>query len=76
MKIIQETDLFNFEFWSGAKDLADKLSYQELMEITDVLEDLYPNGLTDTQINDLFWFDGDFICDIINKNIEDILDRD
>ena len=37
MKIIQETDLFNFEFWSGAKDLADKLSYQELMEITDVL---------------------------------------
>tara|TARA_R100000278_G_scaffold107996_1_gene84826 strand:+ start:81 stop:311 length:231 start_codon:yes stop_codon:yes gene_type:complete len=76
MKIIQEKDLFNFEFWSGAKDLADKLSYQELIEITNSLEDLYPNGLTDTQINDLFWFDSEFICELINKNIEDILDRD
>ena len=76
MKIIQHKDLTHFEFWSGAKELADKLSYQELMQITDLLEDLYPNGLTDTQINDLFWFDGDFICELINKNIDDILDRE
>tara|TARA_Y100000004_G_C8790184_1_gene358877 strand:- start:414 stop:644 length:231 start_codon:yes stop_codon:yes gene_type:complete len=76
MKIIQHIDLTHFEFWSGAKDLADKLTYSELSQITDSLEDLYPNGMTETQINDLFWFEEDFICEMIGEKVDDVLDRD
>ena len=76
MKIIRETDLTYFEFWSGAQDLADKLTYTEFTQITDSLEDLYPDGMTETQINDLFWFDQDFICEMIGENLDDVLDRD
>ena len=72
MKIITETDLTTFKFWSGAKDFSELLTYTELKEITEQLEDLYPDGLTDTQINDLFWFDRDFICELIGLDTETI----
>ena len=75
MKIITETDLTTFKFWAGAKDFSELLTYTELKEITDQLEELYPDGLTDTQINDLFWFDEDFISELIGVDTETIFNR-
>lgn len=75
MIITTEKNLTNFKFWAGAKDLASKLTYTELTEITHQLEELYPDGMTETQINDLFWFDEDFICQMIGLKIEDVLNR-
>ena len=34
MKIYRETTLTDFEFWSGAKWRAEKLTYSELEQIT------------------------------------------
>jgi len=62
LKIIMEQGLGNFEFWSGAKQRADELSLDDLEQIEFVLEDIYPDGLTETEVNDLFWFDEDFIA--------------
>ena len=31
--------------------------------------------MTDTQINDLFWFDEDFICQMIGEDVEEIFER-
>ena len=73
MIIKTEKDLTNFNFWSGAVLLANRLTYTELKQITSQLEELYPEGMTDTQINDLFWFDEDFICEMIGEKTEDIL---
>ena len=61
MKIYSEKSLRNFEFWSGAKENANELTSAQLDEVETILEDLYPNGMDETQINDLFWFDFDTI---------------
>lgn len=75
MRIKTEKSLQNFQFWSGAKDLAERLTWEELIEIENQLEELYPDGLTETELNDLFWFDAEFICDLIGQTEEDIYNR-
>ena len=64
MKVISEMSLTNFEFWDGAKDRAKMLTYEELEEIGNVLEDIY-DEIEDVVINDLFWFDFAWCCECI-----------
>lgn len=62
MKYIVEESLTNFRFWAGAKDRAAMLTYDELEQVGDYLEQLGgEEPLTDTQVNDLFWFEFDFV---------------
>lgn len=61
MKITSETSIANFEFWSGAKSNAEELSLSQFNQLESILEDLYPEGMTETQLNDLFWFEFDTI---------------
>jgi hypothetical protein len=65
MIIKQEKDLNSFEFWSGAKDKAEQLTYEELKQITEELEALYPEGIDETELNDIFWFDFGYVCELI-----------
>ena len=60
-----EQSLRNFQFWSGAKDTADQLTAEQIDQIESVLEDCYPDGITDTQINDIFWFEDDWIAECL-----------
>ncbi len=77
MKVYTEKSLCNFEFWSGAKDTVKYLTHSELNTIESILEDLYPDGMSDTQINDLFWFDDDLIAEWLGyDNFEAIMYRD
>ena len=57
MKVYSETSLSDFNFWSGAKDNAAELSDDQLNEIESQLEDIYPDGMDETAVNDLFWFE-------------------
>lgn len=70
------TQLTNFKFWSGAVALAEKLTYTELELIQENLCDLYPEGMSETYLNDLFWFEQDFICEIIGETAEDVYNRE
>ena len=56
MKVYSEKEFKDFEFWGGAKDRAEKLTDDEGNMIFDYLEECYPEGLTETEINDFFWF--------------------
>jgi hypothetical protein len=76
MKITSETSLKNFEFWSGAKDSANELTSSQFDEVEAILEDCYPEGMTDTQINDLFWFDFETIKEWLGIEDEDETDED
>lgn len=77
MKIYEEKSLSNFEFWSGARDRVKYLTDSELDQIEAILEDAYPDGMEDTQINDLFWFDEDWIAEMLGyNNFEEIMHRD
>ena len=63
MKAYKEMNLRDFEFWSGAKSNAETLTDEQLDMVESILEDAFPDGLDETQINDIFWFDFDTICE-------------
>lgn len=69
MKIYTEKSLHNFEFWSGAKTTAetiwDKFGQEGFDTIEQELELEYPDGMDETQINDLFWFEEDYIATLL-----------
>lgn len=65
MKTYREIALESFEFWSGAKANAAMLTREELNFLDDVLCDLYPEGVDETFVNDLLWFDFDWCCSAI-----------
>lgn len=65
MKVIHETSLRDFDFWSGAQHTADELTWHELDQIEAFLEDAYPEGMSATDINDMFRFEQDFIASCI-----------
>ena len=71
MRYYVEEQLYNFQFWGGAKENANLLTLQELEQIEFELSDIYPEGLEDTQINDIFWFDFDFIAQLLGYEDEE-----
>ena len=73
MKIYKEESLRNFEFWSGAKDRAARLTFEQLDQLENILEGVWPEGMTDTQVNDLLWFDFDTVCEWLDIPGEDEL---
>lgn len=73
MIIKKETSLENFEFWSGARYLAEKLTSEEFSTIEELLEELYPEGMEEVQVNDFFWFEGDTIAQALGYEDEDDL---
>ena len=77
MKIYKEESLRNFEFWSGAKDRVKYLGDNELDTFESILEEMYPDGVDETQINDIFWFEEDWIAEMLGYNsFEEIMNRD
>ena len=77
MKIYEEKSLKDFDFWGGAKDTVKYLTADELETIEAVLEDCYPDGMEDVQINDFFWFDDDTIAEWLGyDDFEEIMHRD
>lgn len=77
MKIISEKELRGFDFWSGAKDNAKLLTFKELDMIEEQLEDIKgEEGYTATEINDMFWFDFEYILEMLGLTEEDLEDRE
>ncbi len=75
MKITSETLLPRFEFWAGAETNAALLTFSELVQLEDVLEELFPDGMTDTELNDLLWFDFDSVCEWLGLDVEEVETR-
>lgn len=58
MKIVSEVSIADFEAWSGGRTTLDRIIAEgKCDELEAVLEELYPDGMTDTQLNDLLWFE-------------------
>ena len=73
MKTINENQtLRNFDAWSGAVDTKQTILDNGMeQDFEQLIEELYPDGLTDTQLNDLLWFDSEFIFDSLGINEEE-----
>lgn len=71
MKIYEEKSLSNFEFWSGGRDRAKYLTEEEFDTVESILEECYQDGLSETAINDLFWFDFDAVAEWLGYEDEE-----
>ena len=72
MKIYMEKPLATFEFWSGAVDTANRIDELDKWdELEEILEDEYPNGIDETELNDLFWMEPEIIFEWLGINNED-----
>ena len=72
MKIMTETTLKGFNAWSGAIETKKIILDAGLEEEFEMLNDeCYPNGLTDTELNDLLWFESDWILENLGVEVEE-----
>ena len=77
MKIYTEKSLKDFDFWSGAKDTVKYLTEDEINLIETILEDSFPDGMDETEINDFFWFEVDTIAEWLGySSFDDIMYRE
>ena len=72
MKIYKELDLTNFEPWSGAIDTYNTIyNANKLDDLELLLEELYPDGIDETQLNDLLWFESDWLLESLGISEEE-----
>lgn len=73
MKVYNDCQkLRNFDAWSGAKETKQRiLDENKEDEFESLIEELYPDGLTDTQLNDILWFEEDWLFESLGITDED-----
>ena len=72
MKIIREISISNFEAWCGAEDMINVIIEHDKVEDFDyAIEELYPDGITEVELNDILRFDTEFVYSIIGIEEEE-----
>jgi len=68
MKVINNyLSLFDFDAWSGAVDTKNTIIENgKASDFECLIDELFPDGLTETELNDFLWFDDDFIFEQLN----------
>ena len=66
MKIYQEKSLSRFEFWGNAQRNVEQLSDYEINQVESILEEVYPDGIEATALNDIFAFDFEWVCEVLD----------
>ena len=69
-------NLKGFQFWSGAKPFAEKLTDDECEILEEIIDDSFPDGIDETTLNDMFWFEQDEIAEILGTTVEEIEARE
>ena len=75
MKLYTEESLVNFKFWAGGADNRNRFSYTEMETIESILEDCYPDGMEDTMLNDIFWFEPETLCEWLDIDMDEWIER-
>ena len=77
MTITYELDLNSFQAWSGAKDTLERIQREgKCAELENVLEELYPDGMTETELNDLLWFDSESVYEWLGIRSEAQIEKE
>ncbi len=72
MLIKSETHVRNFRAWSGAVETLEAIrEADKLDQLEDTLNDLYPEGMTDTELNDLLWFDEETVFEWLGMTAQE-----
>lgn len=67
MKIYNECEtLRGFDAWSGAVETKERIINEgKADDFDNLIEELYPDGLSDTALNDLLWFEEDWLFEML-----------
>ena len=77
MTITYELDLNRCEAWSGAKDTLERIQREgKCAELENVLEELYPDGMTETELNDLLWFEPETVYEWLGIRSEGQIEKE
>jgi hypothetical protein len=72
MKVFNENQtLADFDAWSGAKHTKQTiLENGKGEEFDSLIEELYPDGISETGLNDLLWFEPEWIYETLGIETE------
>ena len=71
MKLFTE-DLKDYKPWDGAVDTYKTIEYSDKFEdLERFIEELYPDGISFTDLNDLLWYEKEFVFGYIGIQEED-----
>lgn len=74
MRINSDISIRNFEAWSGAVETQNRIINEGKEDLFDeLIEDVFPQGIGETELNDLLWFEEEWIFESIGIDIEDEL---
>lgn len=77
MQITYEFDLASFKAWSGAVDTKNRIIKEDKeREFENLMEACYPEGMTETQMNDLLWFEEEWIFEQLGISDEEDKDEE
>lgn len=78
MKVWKEIDSINeFEPWSGAVDTVNHLTSDQIDQLDSMLDDLFPEGCSETEFNDWLSFEDDYIAELLGfEDWEDLLNHE
>jgi hypothetical protein len=72
MKTFNETNLVNFDAWSGAVETKERIINEgKAKDFDSLIDELYPDGLSETHLNDLLWFEEDWIFEMLGIENEE-----
>ena len=77
MTITYELDLNRFEAWSGAVDTLERIQREGKCSLLEqILEDTYPDGMTETELNDLLWFESETVYEWLGIRSEEQIKKE
>ena len=79
MKVYSEVSLIDFNFWGGAKDTVEELYEEDFNIIQSAIEEMEcdENGMIEeVDLNDIIWFERDWIARILGYEDFEELIRD
>lgn len=72
MKVISEVSLWNFEGWSGAEDtIRVIIENDRVEEFEQLIEELFPEGIDETNLNDLLRFEEHWVFETLGIDEEE-----
>lgn len=73
MKIIDEgVNLRDFEAWSCAVDTKERIIEEgKEDEFENLIDEMYPEGISSVHLNDLLWFESDWIYETLGIKDEE-----
>lgn len=75
LKII--SDLSDYQPWSGAVETYERIKDAGMLDAFEAeMELIYPEGLTMTQLNDILWFEPEWVYQLLGMNEDNDYDED